>query len=144
MTITELKNKVGIAAKGIEPETARIILKFEQQILDIVRENQLYDKGIDGKGKALQPYAAYTVAYKRSVGQKTSNTTLEDSGNFYRSFQTDYGSFELEIFATDAKTPDIVKKYGNNLFEMTPQSLNTLSETIIRPNLIKYLEKILR
>jgi hypothetical protein len=143
-TIKQIKDKVDIARKGIEQETAKIILQFEQQILDLVRENQLYDKGIDGKGQELQEYKKITKILKFGKNQKISNTTLKDTGAFYRSFQTDYGSFELEIFATDTKTSKITTKYGDNLFILTPDSDDKLSSEIIRPNLIKYFNTIFK
>ena len=144
ITISQLKKKVDFAKKGTEQETARIILEFEQQILDLVREKQLYDKGIDGKGVSLKPYSPFTVAYKKGKGDKFSNTTLEDTGNFYKSFQTDYGSFELEIFATDSKTPKLTEVYGENIFLITTENQKELSEKIIRPNLFKYFDKIFK
>lgn len=140
-TIKEIKDKVDLARKGIEQETARIILQFEQQILDLIRENQLYEKGIDGDGKELKPYANYTIGYKKIKGQKYSNTTLEDTGAFYRSFQTDYGSFQLEIFATDSKVGKIEEKYGKNVIKLTDNSEQELSEKYIRPNLVKYFKQ---
>ena len=147
-TIKQIKDKVDIARKGIEQETAKIILQFEQQILDLVRENQLYDKGIDGKGQELQEYKKITkilkFGNKYGGDKKISNTTLKDTGAFYRSFQTDYGSFELEIFATDTKTSKITTKYGDNLFILTPDSDDKLSSEIIRPNLIKYFNTIFK
>jgi len=143
-TIREIKVKVDLAKNGIEQETARIILQFEQQILDLVRENQLYDRGIDGDGKELKPYANYTVGIKKIKGQKYSNTTLEDTGAFYRSFKTDYGSFELEIFATDQKVSKLEGKYGKNIVKLTTDNEGKLSSEIIRPNLVKYLKNIFK
>ena len=64
-TIKQIKDKVDLARKGIEQETARIILQFEQEILDLVREKQLYEKGIDGLGEQLKPYSPITIAFKK-------------------------------------------------------------------------------
>jgi len=143
-TIKQIKDKVDLARNGIEQETARIILQFEQEILDLVREKQLYEQGIDGLGKELAPYKDITVwlkTYNKYGGdRKTSNTTLKDRGNFYRSFQTDYGSFQLEIFATDSKTDALVRKYGKDIITLTKDSEGKLSSENIRPNIVKYLK----
>lgn len=144
ITVAQLKRNVDEARKNIEPQTAKIILQFEQQILDLVREKQLYDEGIDGKNRQLKPYTPYTVAVKRAKGDKYQNTTLEDTGAFYKSFQTDYGSFQLEVFATDEKTSKIVRKYNDNIFMLTEKNQDVLSKTIIRPNLLKYLKTIFK
>ena len=82
--------------------------------MDLVREKQLFDLGIDGKGQSLGDYAGFTIDLKSKKNQKTSNVTLKDTGDFYKSFITDYGSFELEIFATDDKTDALTQKYGEN------------------------------
>lgn len=140
-TITEIREKVDLAKNGIEQETAKIIIKFEKEILDLIRENQLYDKGVDGKDKPLKPYTRFTVGYKKIKGQKYSNTTLEDTGSFYKSFQTDYGSFILEVFATDRKLPKLEKKYGKNIIKFNLDSKEKLSSEIIRPNLVNYFRK---
>lgn len=140
-TIKEIKDKVDLVRKGIEPETARIILQFEQQILDLIRESQLYNKGIDGNGKELKEYVRITKILKSNKNQRIENTTLKDTGAFYRSFQTDYGSFQLEVFATDQKIGKLQKKYGEDIVSFTVASEQELSDKIIRPNLIKYFKK---
>ena len=143
-TIKQIKDKVDLARKGIEQETARIILQFEQEILDLVREKQLYDQGIDGLGKQLAPYKDITVLLKKynkyGGDKKTSNTTLKDTGIFYRSFETKYGSFELQIFATDEKLGKLIGKYGKNITKLTTDGEGLLSSEIIRPNLVKYFK----
>ena len=137
-TIKEIKVKVDLARNGIEQETAKIVIQFEQQILDLVREKQLYERGIDGNGNELQEYVRITKIFKTNKGQKISNTTLKDTGAFYKSFRTDYGSFELEIFATDQKVGKLEGKYGKDIVKFTTDSQGKLSSEIIRPNLIKY------
>jgi len=139
-TIKQIKDKVDLARKGIEQETAKIILQFEQEILDLVREKQLYEKGIDGLGEQLKPYSPITIAFKKINNQKYSNTTLKDTGIFYSSFETKYGSFELQIFATDEKLGKLVSKYGKNITKLTTDGEGLLSSEIIRPNLVKYFK----
>lgn len=85
-----------------------------------------------------------TVWIKGRKGQKTSNTTLKDTGSFYKSFKTDLNGYELDIFATDAKTSEIKEKYGEDIFLMTSQNQDILSDKIIRPALIKYLQSVFR
>jgi hypothetical protein len=140
-----IKKKVLLARDTTEQETARIILQFEQQILDLVRERQLHDSGVDGKNSPLKPlYAAITIDHKVRNSQRFDHVTLRDTGKFYKSFQTDYGSFELEIFATNEKTPKITEVYGDNIFLLTTENEKVLSETIIRPNLLKYFKTIFK
>ena len=139
-TITEIKEKVIKARNGVQQLTAKAILDNEKAILDLVREDQLYDKGIDGFGKKITPeYAGFTVDLKSRNNKPYDRVTLKDSGAFYSSFTTDYNNNELDIFATDPKTSDLKKKYGENIDGMTKENQIKLSSKFIRPSLIKYL-----
>jgi len=124
------------------------ILQNEDEILDLVRKDQLLDKGIDGYGRPIQPYyAPFTVnnkLFNRRPPQEADHVTLRDTGAYHNSFTTDYGSGVLEIFATDAKATGLERKYGDNIYGMTTESQKKLSEKFIRPALYNYLKSIFR
>lgn len=145
ITVAQLKRQVLQAQKNIEPETARIILRFEQQILDLIRENQIFDEGVDGNNKVIGVYRTTTNGNSRGFPKlRGTQVNLYDTGAFFKSFQTDYGSFQLEVFATDEKTSKIINKYNDNIFMLTEKNQDILSEKIIRPNLLKYLKTIFK
>ena len=56
MNVLEFKKKLIKARDGIEQETAKIILKFEKEIVDLVRENQIFQDGEDGVGNIIGTY----------------------------------------------------------------------------------------
>lgn len=67
--------------------------KFLQDyILDLNREDQLYDKGITADGISLGEYSPATIQGtsnfegKIQKGQRYDHITLKDSGKFYESF----------------------------------------------------------
>lgn len=141
MNALELQNKLIKARDGIEQQTAKIIMQMEKQIKDLVRLDQLYDKGIDGKGKEIEPeYSNYTIAVKKIKGEVTQHVTLHDSGALYRSFITDYGSYELYLFPTDKKTSGLLKKYGASIFDMTVDNQYKLNYEMILPKLQVYVK----
>ena len=96
-------------------EITNIILSdkgFQQFILDLVRINQLYEKGEDGLGRKLRSefaiggkvYATFTEIQKqffRSPRQPIDRVTLKDSGAFYESFRLELSS---TFFTIDANT----------------------------------------
>lgn len=127
--------------KGEVPKEAeRISKKYKDKILDYIREKQLFDKGIDGTGERLLEYTNYTIALKRQKGQPTDRTTLEDTGSFYRGFDlifTDQNA--IGIFSRDSKTPELIEKYGSDIFIFTVDHQKEINEEIFLKNLIEWL-----
>jgi len=145
MNLLGMKDRLVKARNGIEQQTAKIILKFEKEIVDLVRLQQLFEKGIDGKGKKITPeYSPFTVAVKRIKGQDTTRVTLFDEGNLFKSFTTDYGSFILEIFPTDFKKDSLIEKYGEDIFFATVQHEEDINFKIIAPQLQIWFKTIIR
>ncbi len=116
MNVLELQKKLIKARDGIEQQTAKAILKFEKQIVDLVREEQIFKDGEDGSGNII---GVYKVTFERPIDHsntrgypkvKGTQVNLFDTGSVYRSFTTDYGSFVLEVFPTDKKADELMSK----------------------------------
>lgn len=111
--------------RNIEEIAVQQAAKFEEEILQWNKE-QLY-AGVDAKGKDLQPdYTPFTVSIKKSKGQPTNRVTLLDTGDFYDSFFLINGGDFLDVYATDGKRNKLFKKYGADLFGLTPKHLQEL------------------
>lgn len=126
--------------KSLNKEAAKIAVKYKTEILDYIREKQLFEKGIDGKGNKLLEYKPFTVAIKRQKGQPTNRTTLEDTGSFYRGFDlifTDQDS--IGVFSRDEKTPELIEKYGADIFTFTSENIKEINSNIFEENLIKWI-----
>lgn len=123
------------------PKRAELIAKkYKEQILDYIREKQLFDLGIDGKGNKLLDYKPFTVAIKRQKGQPINRTTLFDTGSFFKGFDlifTDQSA--IGVFSRDAKTPDLVEKYGADIFTFTAENIKEIDSKIFEENLIKWI-----
>ncbi len=65
---------------------------IQQEILDLNRLDQLYDKGIDAKDDSLGEYSPATIEGtanflgKKQKGQRYDHITLNDTGEFYDSY----------------------------------------------------------
>lgn len=134
---------------GINQEVARIILKFEKQIVDLVREDQIFQDGEDGGGKIIGVYKitvnrpfehGNSRGYPKIAGTQVN---LFDRGSLYSSFTTDYGSFILEVFPTDSKEDELRKKYGESIFFMQTKNQEIVNFEIIGPQLQIFVKKIL-
>jgi hypothetical protein len=150
MNVLEFKKKLIKARDGIQQETAKIILKFEKQIVDLVRENQIFQDGEDGSGNII---GVYKVSFNRPFEHsntrgypkiKGTQVNLFDRGDLYKSFTTDYGSFVLEVFPTDNKADELMSKYGNDIFFMQTKNKEIVNFNIILPELQKFVKNTLR
>lgn len=142
MSIKQIIKDLEQAKKDLRKEAVKISNKHKAEILDYIREKQLFNLGIDGNGNRLLEYTEYTKALKRQKGQPTNRTTLEDSGDFYKGFGlflTD--QYSIGVFSRDQKTAEIVEKYGSDIFLFTEKNIKEIDEQIYGQNLIEWLLK---
>jgi hypothetical protein len=133
--ITQLK---GLKSKAI-PQAERIVLKLQDQIAEFVTDKQLFDKGVDGKGKFLGHYSPYTIALKKAKGEPYNRTTLLDTEDFYNGFFVTGKNKKIEIFSTDKKTKKLIDKYGKDIFLLSVENNKLVNDNLILPMLIEWL-----
>lgn len=123
------------------PKQAEIIAKkYKDEILDFIRVNQLFKKGIDGRNKKLKEYTNFTKGEKFIKGQPSDRTTLLDTGSFFAHFEMKFiGDNTIDIFSTDNKTPKLLEKYGHDIFTLTIENNKIINEDIFLKHLIKWL-----
>lgn len=106
-------------------------------ILDLVREDQLLEQGIDEDGDVIGTYSEYTeiINPEKVAG---SHYTLKDTGEFFDSFYIDVFPSYFEINANPIKTDDdgettnLFYEYGEGIMGLTTESLDKLSREILR------------
>jgi hypothetical protein len=113
--------------------------KIQGFILDLNRENQLFNQGIDANKKKLKTfgasitgkevYAAKTILIKEAKGQPTDRVTLKDTGAFYESFKIIINEMDFEISANTMKDGTDLMDYGE-ILGLTDESLQLLIEKI--------------
>lgn len=124
---------------------------FRKLIIDLNTKSQLYQQGIDSKGIKLSEYSRNngysnrTKEIKQAKGQPTNRITLNDTGEFYRSFRVKLFSDELMIFANPLKDDDnLFDEWGTDIVGLTEESIVTLAEyakIIIKPYIKQQLLK---
>ena len=155
LTVKQIKAKVDLARNGIDQQTSNIISDNEAKILDYIRKDQLYEKGINGNNEVIGRYRqTYT---SESVGGWGNNSKIIGKGlpkkmgspyNFVWSGYTEskfglkYSSYTLNIFNKGDSASTLTVRYGESIFLLTDENKNKLSSEIIRPNLIKYFKTI--
>lgn len=90
--------------------------------------NQLAD-GKKSNGNSITPdYSQTTIEIKQQKGQPTDRVTLKDTGDFYKGMTTVYSSVGITLTSSDSKTGKLTKKYGNEIFGLTPDNLSKTRE----------------
>lgn len=115
----------------------------EEFVVDFIAQDQLYEKGIDSKGRnldQLKPYTPLTIEIKKIKGQPYGRVTLRDEGDFQRSFYIQYNQFDFVFMASDPKTPKLLKKYGEDILSLTPENIERLRNDYVLPLLAKINE----
>lgn len=109
--------------------------KFRIWVLDLVRQDQLFKKGIDGDGDIIGYYSEFTESINPT---KVAGTpyTLYDTGEFYKSFMLYVYSKDIEIDANPIKInykgekENLFWKYGENIIALTGESMDKLQAEV--------------
>lgn len=124
-----------------------VVRDKEDVIVSAIADDQLYRRGINGKGEKIMdymPYTAKTIKNKRKKGQPTTRVTLRDTGAFHESMFVVFDSEGFYITASDEKTQDLVEKYGKEIFRLTNKNFTRIIRSHIRKELTKRLKRAIR
>jgi len=122
------------------------VLDNEDIIVELITEEQLYEKGIRGDEVEIadfSPYSPYTVMMKQMRGQPTDRVTLRDTGDYHKSFYIKIGPNYFEVMASDSKTEELVKEYGEEIMQFTEENVNEIIWSYIYPQLLKKFNEAL-
>lgn len=108
-----------------------VVKDNEAYMLDLNTDEQLFKKGIDSLGQELAEYRSSDYAALKRILNPSGATDLKLEGDFHESFFIDAKAFPIIIDARDGKTPGLVKKYGEDLFGLTLQSLSDFNKHIL-------------
>ena len=114
--------------------------RTKTEILDLIRQEQLMKKGIDGTGKVIGYYSMLTA---RINPKKKFNTpyTLYDTGAFYRSMYVRVLMESIEIDADTQKMED-KKWYTTKILTLTDENLIKV-QNMVKESYIKQFKDIL-
>ena len=124
-----------------------IVRDKEDVIVSAIADDQLYRRGINGRGEKIMsymPYTAKTIQNKKRKGQPTTRVTLRDTGAFHKSMFVVFDSEGFYITASDEKTEELIKKYGEEIFRLTNKNFTRIVRSHIRKELVKRLKRAIR
>jgi len=109
--------------------------KFQDLVIELNTEKQLYDKGEDSQGIRLEgknivkggEYSTTTVKIKRVKGQPTNRVTLFDTGEFYASFVVKpyRGGFTIDADA-EKEDNNLFDEFGEDVVGLNQENLQTI------------------
>lgn len=101
--------------------------QFQVWILDLIRDDQLTEKGVDETGQIIGYYTRYTEELTNGRKRAGEHYTLFDTGDFYKSMVILLGTNYFEIDADPIKeNANLFTKYGEGIIGLTEESLEKL------------------
>lgn len=145
MEVSDYIDKLDLLIRNYDNKIESIVYQNKEQIIDLNRENQLFEMGIDSNGKNLLQYREATISIKIQKKQPIDRTTLFDTGEFYKGFFIKFNpsNYTLEIWSSDKKTTKLIEKYGKDIFGLIPKNIDYLDEKIIKKHLDEWVLRYL-
>ena len=131
----------------LDQELKDEIMRNEEAIVKMVAEEQLYERGIEGRGieiASYKPYAPRTIKKKQRKGQPYDRVTLRDTGEFHKSLKVVFDDNGFYVTSTDDKAQYLLKRYGKPIFRLTDENLKILLNEYIRPSLKAKLKNFIQ
>nr|DAW01013.1 MAG TPA: hypothetical protein [Caudoviricetes sp.] len=147
LTVRNLVYRLRKFKSILDQELKNEILRHEDVIVEMITQGQLYELGIEGRGREIMSYMPYrprTIKKKLKKGQPTNRVTLKDTGSFYASLHVEFDDDGFYVTSTQEKAKFLLKKYGKTIFRLTDQNLKTLLDNCIRPSLKEKMKEYIK
>ena len=129
---------------GIYEEIQEAFDTKQAEVLEYNTNKQLFKKGERADNARLIPkYAESTKRIKRKKGQRISNVTLRDTGDFYKSIKVDAREEEVEI-KTDGSlkySDHLENRYGEQIYGLQPKFLKQFYNRFIKKRVKRLVKK---
>lgn len=128
--ILQLTNRVAKLDEGLLLRNFVSIPAVQTFILDLNRRDQLFNKGIDSKNRALGVYTPFTINSKQERGVPVPSDlhiTLFDTGEFYSTFVIIPGKDFFEIDANPIREDsNLFDDFGEDIIGLNDENLQVL------------------
>lgn len=137
MAFGKLKDLANKVLRLDENKVLKIVLDekvLQAQVIDLNKENQLYENGVTANGKFLGEYAPFTYRYKTQMAgllgndTRADHITLKDTGSFYDSFKfrNRNDGFIIEAKTEKEDGTDLSVAYGPQILGLTDESITEI------------------
>jgi hypothetical protein len=142
-TVSDYLEKVMRVQSQIGNEVDDIVRSKEEEILNLNREDQLFDKGIDTNGLLLGQYARTLNGSTRGYPKKQGDPfNFYDTGSLFSSFSLLSSDNKVIIENSDSKVGLLNRQYGE-FIGLTEENQYKLNYEIIYPELMDFIKQYL-
>jgi len=136
---TYLENLIRVR-DSIPMEVSKIAYKKEIEIIDLNREDQLFEKGIGIDGRILGLYAKnYEGSGRGFPKKKYDRYNFLNTGNLFDSFDMITNGYELEIRNNDSKVNLLTDFVEGKFIGLTKENQEVLNWDMIYPDLMEFI-----
>lgn len=122
---------------------------LQREVLRMNTEDQLYNEGVDSKGKSLGEYSKATILGTKNFegkiqkGQRYDHITLNDTGAFYNSFKFKNEAKDFVISADTSKQgTDLTKQFGKDILGLTDENTKGIIPDVKKSLLSQLRQKL--
>lgn len=123
-----IKKLSKVTIKSQEKALLSIIEKHKHHLIDIITGQLL--NGMDGNGEFLQAYQNEDYAEMKLHLNPKGVTDLRLAGSFWEGFFAVIKKFPIIIDSKDEKRDELVKKYGESIFQPAQEGKTVFIEFI--------------
>ncbi len=128
--ILQLTDRIAKLDEGLLLRNFVSIPAVQKFILDLNRRDQLFNKGIDSKNRALGVYTPFTINSKQERGvplPSDFHITLFDTGEFYSTYVIIPGKDFFEIDANPIREDtNLFDYFGEDIIGLNDENLQVL------------------
>lgn len=123
-------------AARIPSDAEMFILAFNEdlkkEVIRLIQDDQLTDKGVDEAGAVIGYYSAATEIISKGKKRAGDHYTLEDSGSFYRSMLVQVFADGLEIDASSQTYTEMQGQswWSDGILGLTDENLQRIIEMV--------------
>jgi len=116
---------------------------FGFELEEVIREEQLFNRGEDGRENKLLGYTRSTIRIKISKNQPADRTTLKDNGQFHESITITGLSDRFEVSSNVTHAKYLIRRYGEDILRPNLDSIHIFIEKNVLPNFKNKIDDVL-
>lgn len=146
MEVSQYIDNLQLVISGLDNEVMSIARYYQDDILDLIREDQIFNKGILSDNSAIRKYSKDYKGQGRGFPKYRSESfNLFNTGYFYDNFRFNYLKvFKFEVINdTDYVKSLFPNREYNLLIGVSDSNKLYLNNNIIKPKLDEWILKYL-
>lgn len=117
-------------------QVAEVATDITSPAISQLNREQL-EEGFDSNGERLNKYRNPIYARKKAAMNPKpglGNPDLKLTGSFYRGIRADVEDGQIHVYSTDSKDPELVEKYGSDIYGLGTEKGNEYIKDHLQPS----------